>query len=315
MNRRVTAAVAAVLILASGVALATGRGGKPAKTVVLFDKESKYRRIQVVASIDGLVSMHFDRQRGRQSVVKLGDPGHLELAYTRAAFTALAFMKKPPKDVLIVGLGGGTMPMFLRKHYPTANIDVVEIDPLVVKVAKEFFEFKEDAKMKVATMDGRRYLRGLVNKDGKYKKKYDFIFLDAYDAASVPFHLTTTEFLKIVRGALKPGGYVVGNIWSKDHNEYYDAMVATYWKNFPALYVLKAEKSGNHIFIASAQKGQVAAEKAVARARAIDAKRKFRFDLAVLVKAHYSYITPTKPKGKLLSDDYAPVNVLKGTSK
>jgi len=315
MNRRVTTAMAAVLILVSTVALAAGSGGKAGKTVVLFDKESKYRRIQVVASIDGFVAMHFDKQRGRQSVVKLGDPGHLELGYTRAAMSALAFMDRVPKDVLFVGLGGGSMPMFMRKHYPTANIDVVEIDPLVVEAAKEFFEFKDDARMKVATLDGRRFLRNLVDKQGKYKKQYDFIFLDAYDAASVPFHLTTTEFLKIVRGALKPGGYVVGNIWSRDSNEYYDAMVATYWKTFPALYIVKVGESDNHIFIASPTKGQVAADKLVARAKAIDVKRKFRFDPAALLKAHYSYITPTKPKGKVLSDDYAPVNVMKGTPK
>jgi len=315
MRRGVTATVAAALVLVCGMALAARPGGKNPKTVVLFDKESKYRRIRVVANIKGYVSLHFERDRGRQSVVKLGDPGHLELAYTRMAFTALAFSKGTPKDVLIVGLGGGAMPMFLRKHYPGATIDIVELDPMVVEVAKEFFEFKEDAKMKVTTLDGRRYLRGLVDKKGRYKKHYDFIFLDAYDAASVPFHLTTTEFLKVVRGALKPDGYVVSNIWSRANNAYYDAMVATYWKNFPALYILKAEQSGNHIFIASPNKGQVTSAQAVARAKVIDTKRKFRYDLAAPLKAHYSYVTPTKPKGKLLSDDYAPVNVMRGKPK
>jgi spermidine synthase len=315
MRRGVTTTVAAVLALTCGVVLAGRPGGKNPKTVVLFDKESKYRRIQVVANIDGYVSLHFDRVRGRQSVVKLADPGHLELAYTRTAFAALAFKKGSVKDVLIVGLGGGSMPMFLRKHYPDATIDIVELDPMVVEVAKEFFEFKEDAKMKVTTLDGRGYLRGLIDKRGRYARQYDFIFLDAYDAASVPFHLTTTEFLKVVRGALKPDGCVVSNIWSRAHNVYYDAMVATYWRSFPALYVLKAEQSGNHIFIASTKKEQVTARAALARAAAIDARRKFRYDLAALLKANYSYVTPTRPKGKVLLDDYAPVNVLKGNTQ
>jgi len=65
----------------------------------------------------------------------------------------LAFVEQP-KRVLIVGLGGGTIPSLLRKHYPKMTIDVVDIDPDVVAVAKKYFGFHEDDAMHVRVADG-----------------------------------------------------------------------------------------------------------------------------------------------------------------
>jgi spermidine synthase len=70
---------------------------------------------------------------------------------------ALAAVEKP-KRILIVGLGGGSIPNFLHKYYPNTHIDVVDIDPLVVKVAKEYLGFREDKTLRVHVADGRAFI-------------------------------------------------------------------------------------------------------------------------------------------------------------
>ena len=147
----------------------------------------------------------------------------------KAMPVGLAFVKEP-KRVLIVGLGGGTIPGFLHKHYPETSIDAVDIDPDVVDVAKRFFGFREDATMKAHVTDGRRFIE-------ECKEPYDVIFLDAFGSDSIPYHLATREFLQAVRRATKPDGVVLGNVWSSSINRLYDSMVRTYQATFDELYI------------------------------------------------------------------------------
>ncbi|MBI5544432.1 MAG: hypothetical protein HY901_11110 [Deltaproteobacteria bacterium] len=100
-------------------------------------------------------------------------------------------MVEAPKKVLVVGLGGGAMPMFLRKLHPEAQIEVFELDPDVVKVARKYFGFAEDKKLKASVGDGRALI----------------------EAAPGGWDLPTVEFLKMLRGKLTPGALVVGNVW------------------------------------------------------------------------------------------------------
>ena len=103
--------------------------------------------------------------------------------------------------ILFIGLGGGSIPRVMAKYYPDIPIDIVEIDPDVIDVAKRFFFFEPTPMMKVISMDGRRFLRSA-------RHRYDIIFLDAYDDQSIPFHLTTKEFFEIVKQRLTPTGVV-----------------------------------------------------------------------------------------------------------
>ena len=127
--------------------------GCTAQTVI-HEKASSYNTIIVTEDHKGMRTLLFERGGGRQSVVKPGDPDHLELPYARTALAGLALCEEP-RRMLVVGLGGGSLPMFLRAHYPAATIDVAEIDPDVVDVAKRFFGFREDERMRAQVGDGR----------------------------------------------------------------------------------------------------------------------------------------------------------------
>ncbi len=102
---------------------------------VIYQRASAFNDI-IVSEENGMRTMRFSPAGPRQSVVKLGDPDFLALPYAGPALVGLALCQRPAR-VLIIGLGGGTLPSFLRKHYPRAYIDIVEIDPDVVNVAKQ----------------------------------------------------------------------------------------------------------------------------------------------------------------------------------
>lgn len=265
-----------------------------ANEAVLYEKTSAYGRIVVTDEGNGLRALRFGRNGVRQSLVKAGDPGYLGLPYTRVVLAGLALCEDP-RRILVVGLGGGTLPAFLRRHYPDATIDAVDIDPEVVFVAKKFFGFREDDRMRVHVADGRKFIEGI-------RQPYDAVFLDAFGADAVPAHLTTQEFLRAVRRAVNPGGVVVGNIWNRDFNRLYDSMVRTYRAAFDELFVLSVDDSGNRILLALPRRQPLTRDEFVRLARNESAARQFRFDLGDLVDRGFIPADGSGRDGRVLRD-------------
>ncbi|MEI9477932.1 MAG: fused MFS/spermidine synthase [Deltaproteobacteria bacterium] len=265
-----------------------------AQQKILFQKQSPYNTVIVGEDDQGIRTLLFGGEGVRQSVVKVGDPDHLELPYTRAMVSGLALCPDP-KRVLVVGLGGGTIPSFLHKHYPQTQIDAVEIDPVVVEVAKQFFGFREDATLKAYVQDGRQFIEERLN-------VYDVIFLDAFGSENIPYHLATREFLEAVRRALTAQGIVLADVWGPGLNPLYDSMVRTYQEVFDELYILEVRGSGNRILIALPRRLRVAREELARRAGAISKQKQFRFDMADVVTYGYQYADEKDPRAQVLID-------------
>src|SRR5260221_4627002 len=158
---------------------------------VIYEKASSFNTIIVTEDHKGMRTLLFERGGGRQSVVKPGDPDHLELPYARVALAGLALCEEP-RRILVVGLGGGSLPMFLRKPYPAAGIDVAENDPDVVDVAKKYFGFREDECIHAYIGDGRQFMANSP------QASYDIIFLDSFCPCDVTKHLSTLAFLQFM---------------------------------------------------------------------------------------------------------------------
>jgi spermidine synthase len=265
-----------------------------AEDKVLYDKASRYNTIRVVDDGQGLRTLQFRKHGARQSVVKVGDPDHIELCYARAMPIGLAFVDRP-KQILIVGLGGGTIPCFLHKHYPETVIDVVDIDPDVVHVAKRFFGFREDATMHAHVADGRRFIE-------RCQDRYDIIFLDAFDADSIPYSLATREFLLAVREALTSRGIVVANVWSSSSNRLYDSMVRTYQDVFGQLHIVDVSGVGNKILIALPNRRKLGRDEIVQIAGRISKEKHFRFDMGDLAESGLRYDEKRNKRGHVLTD-------------
>ena len=261
---------------------------------VLYDKKSAYNQVIVTEDDQGMRVLRFELHGARQTIVKPGDPDYLGFAYTPIAFSGLALADNPQR-FLVVGVGGGTMPMFLRRRYPQATIDAVDIDPDVIHVAKEFFGFREDERLRAHAVDGRQFIETA-------REPYDVIFLDAFGTRNVPPTLTTIEFLQAVRHAVKPGGVVIGNIWGPHTNPLYDSMVRTYQEVFDDLYMLEVGGTSNRILLALPRKQALSYGEFARLARQVATQRKFPFDPVRLTREQFSHLTRKAPEGRVLRD-------------
>jgi spermidine synthase len=295
--------IGAGLIVGLAAVWVIAQGATDEQTVV-YDRESRYYRIRVVDyPKEGRRCLHFSKSRGIQTSMVLAEPDTLDLRYSRTMAAALAF-HPAAKEVLLVGLGGAALPKFIQRHFPDVKLDLVEIDPDVVKVCEEYFQFKRGPNTRIAVMDGRMYLKRAPN-------TYDIILLDAYAADRVPFHLTTLEFLQLVKSRLKPGGVAVSNLWEHAVNRFYFAELKTHQQVFPQVYLCKAGDSGNHIVFASVEDKQTTGDQWAGRAASLSAGKDFGFDLADLVRREYEYLTPRPIRETPLTDDMAPVDTLR----
>ena len=135
----------------------------------------------------------------------------------------------------IIGLGGGTLPVALQRLLPDATIDIVEIDPAVVRVAERYFGFRKSDKVRVAEIDGRVF----VKRAQREQRRYDLVMLDAFDHEYIPEHLLTKEFLEEVASLMTPTGVLAANTFSS--SRLYDHESVTYAAVFGEFYNLKTE--------------------------------------------------------------------------
>jgi len=285
------------LALVAALALCVFAG---AEEKVLYEQKSPFGTVMVTEDEQGLRTLLFEKDGVRQSVVKVGDPDHLELAYARVMPVGLAFVEEP-RRVLIVGLGGGTIPGFLHKHYPKMRIDVVELNPDVLAVAQKFFGFREDDTLRAHVKDGRKFIE-------ECRDPYDMIFLDAFGPDNIPYSLTTQEFLQAVRRALTPKGAVVANIWNRDSNSLYDSMVRTYQEVFEDVYIVEVRGAGNEIVVALPRGKRIAREDLAQRAARISKEKQFRYDAGEAVTHGYRHEAEKNSRGSVLTDKNKPAD-------
>ena len=286
----------ALALLVGGIAPAM------ASQKLIHSERSLYREVLVYED-SGTRCLCFTRwcTIGRQSCVLLEHPERLVFEYARMMLGAL-YLEPEPRRILIIGLGGGTLPRTLERLLPDAQIDVVEIDRAVVQVAQQYFGFAPDARVHVIVEDGRAYVRSVQHTS----TRYDLIMLDAYDHQYIPEHMLTREFLSEVRSLLNPEGIVAANTFST--SRLYQNESVTYASVFGSFYNLK---SGNRVILAA--NGMLPSLDEATR-------NSGRFDgpfAALGVEPHsvlerFSIRPDWDPHARVLTDQYSPANLLNG---
>jgi len=146
-----------------------------------------------------------------QSRIDLNAPHRLMCPFMEIMLLALLWHPNPSR-VHVLGLGGGNMPTWLRRSFPTLEIDCTEINPDVCYLAQTYFGFKSDDRLHVHVTDGRAFLESRPA-----DAPYDIIFLDAFVGVGFsPLRLGTTEFLMTCKAQLSPEGLVVVNLLPQD---------------------------------------------------------------------------------------------------
>ena len=241
----------AIALIAAAVALALWSTSPTATLGKLEHEEvSAFSRIRVRRDGD-VRALTFVRDNGQevvQSRVHLNAPQTLQSPYARAMFVSYLYAPHP-RRVLIVGLGGGAMVRFLAHHEPQLQIDAVEIDPAVVRVADGYFGVRSGGNVRVHTADAVAFVESTAD-------RYDLILMDAFlrpssdtDATGVPSGLKTLAFLDRLKRTLAPGGVVAFNV--NEHASMADDIAAV-TTAFGRAAVYRSPPSDNKVVIATA---------------------------------------------------------------
>ncbi|WP_395710950.1 tetratricopeptide repeat protein [Reyranella sp.] len=161
-----------------------------------------------IIEMDGMRSLHLGTPIS-QSTMRIDRPFELIHSYRRALMSFLLFAPRA-RDVLAIGLGGGSVPKFLHRFAPGIRTRVVEIDADVITVARSHFEVPDDdERLQVIRGDGAQYLRD-------HPGSADALLLDIFDGLGTPRNLYSQRFFDDCRMALTGSGPALIHLWSFD---------------------------------------------------------------------------------------------------
>jgi spermidine synthase len=263
----------------------------------IHTERSLYRNIYV-SEDDDVRCIRFNSQRHTVlSCLSLESPETILFDCNKMMLGAL-YLNPAPRKVLMVGLGGGTLVSALAKILPTANIDVVELDPAVVRVAREYFGFRPSARVHVITEDGRVYVKRAIARG----TKYDVVILDAFDEKYIPAHMMTADFFAEVRKILAADGVLAANTYLTPR---YDSESATYQSVFGDFFNLKPAGKRSRVIIAKLN-GLPSEEVLARNSRALEARfRRFGVDSPWLLSL-FSTEADWDSKSRLFTDWFMP---------
>lgn len=293
--------------LATAILLALFALPQPAqaKERTLLERDSSYHRLFVTEE-DHYRWLRADNIYHTQMDLK--DPQGRGLPYSD--YVDLAFLFNPNiRTVLVIGLGGGTVPKRFVRDYPDIIVDAVEIDPAVIQIAKRYFCVKEGPRLRIHEADGRRFLQ-------RTNQKWDLILLDAYYADTVPFFLTTKEFFTIAKSRLNPDGILVNNVVgqiSGPKSKFFRSVYKTMDEIFPTLHAFEVADSGtswiNIEIFGVNRTGGISRDELRKRAAELKGTRIKDSNL----EKRLTHLIPgpvTTSDVPILTDDYAPVDAL-----
>lgn len=272
---------------------------------IIHEEQSLYRNI-IVTEKKQKRCMTFslrDERKQNQSCKLMNKPNFLVFDYAKLTIGGILATEQP-KNILIIGLGGGTLVEAFHKLAPQANITSVEVDSAVIKVAKSYFSLPSANWHNVVEKDGRIFIKREILK----KHFYDVVVLDAFNGDYIPEHLMTLEFFKEVKSILSKNGIVLANTFSTSKLKDYES--ATYHAAFGNLYQFEGTHSGNRVIIASNSRLPTISKMKQRSAIYHEHFKNMGIDLEYLWESLNT--TPRiNTKYKILTDDYAPVNILK----
>jgi spermidine synthase len=156
----------------------------------------------------GIRSLHLGSSMV-QSAMRIAAPNELQLAYTQCMMCFLLFRPRP-KNVLMIGLGGGSLTKFVYWQLPTVNTTVIEINPQVVSVARsQFYVPADDERLEVLIAEGSEYIAG-------HPGSTDILMVDGFDDGRQVASLCTQAFYDQASEALTRNGVLVVNLLSRD---------------------------------------------------------------------------------------------------
>ena len=191
----------------------------------------------------GELSLHFGFPTIQSRMLK-ADPERLVLDYTRTMMGFL-LLQPDPRRIAMIGLGGGSLLKYCRRHLPDAEFTAVEISPEVIALRRQFGIPDDDARLRVVCADGADFVRRAADSgDG-----FDVLLVDGFDRDGQARQLCSAAFYDACRGALRTGGVLVVNLCADDTG--YGSYVARICDSFfGKAVVVEADDGDNKIVFA-----------------------------------------------------------------
>ena len=229
-------ASALIFVLALGGAVFAARH---ARRRVLYTKDGVYQKITIYdGQYAGRPTRFFQQDENSAGAgegamfLDSDDPGDLVYDYTRY-YSLYKIFQPRVTNALVIGAGAYSVPKALLHELPEAAVDVVDIEPSLLVLAKRYFKVPENPQLHNYVEDGRRFLQ-------HSNKKYDLIFADVYYSFfSVPPHFATQEFFAIAKQKLSANGILVSNVigdLSRQQPSLIMAEIKTFQAVFPNSY-------------------------------------------------------------------------------
>jgi spermidine synthase len=296
--------VAAVLV---GLALV---GGATVAAPSPCERESAYFCIRVVEGGSRSSGRTLMLDQLRHAFVDLEDPNHLEFAYIRwfdAAVADVAEGHAGDFDALHLGGGGFTFPRHLAARYPASLHTILELDPVVYDTAREELGLEPSPSLSIVLGDARPSVARLAD------DSFDVVVGDAFGSLSVPWHLTTDEFLGEIDRVLRRDGRYVMNLIDGPALSFVRAEARTLASRFESVVVMARPGAFDGVDGGSGGGGNVVI---VASHAPIDpdglAVRAQQAGDRVRIVSGRGDITAFVGDAPFLSDDFAPVDQLIG---
>lgn len=261
------------------------------------------------------IKVHEDATRGENvrvlildrlvhSYSDLGDPRRLVYGYEKvyAEVARYQSLNHDKLSALFIGGGGYTFPRYMEALYPNSDLDVIEIDPGVTRVAHDLLGLKPDTRVRSFNEDARMFFARQPD------RQYSLIMGDAFNDYSVPYHLTTREFNERVAAWLTDDGIYMVNLIDGPRRDFLRAYINTLQQTFDHVEVVPAIRSWSAsprvTFVILASKAPINME----RFKSIDAGdgEMLLADLALPASAVRAILREDKPT--VLTDQYAPVD-------
>lgn len=288
--------IVVIALLVTSVAVAPSTAAVPGE--VIHQEESAYQQITVAQQGD-VRTLYSDGQP--HSAIDLENPNRHVFSYTRY-FHMPWLMEEDIDRVLIIGGGGFTGSRHITSR-TNATVDVVEIDPAMIRVSRNYFNLSENDQLNVINAPGRQYLQ-------ETNRTYDLIIMDAYKKDDVPFQLTTAEFFELSSDHLSEDGIMYVNMIASEQgaaSQIYRAEYRTMQQVYPQVYsfpVGQEEGVGNIELIATKSSERITE----AELRRRNARRDIGINLSQEID---TYTVNVDANGApVLRDDRAPVDAL-----
>jgi len=207
----------------------------------VWSGDSAYQYIEVFDQ-GPLRYLAYNDALGAQTAVNRAGP-LTGLYYDYYALLPL-LLGQPAQSALVLGLGGGVIASQFAYFHPGVQVDGVEIDPTVIRVARDYFGLNPATR--TFDQDGRVFA-------ARADRKYDVIVVDAYtQQIYVPFHMATKEFFGEVRACLREDGLVAMNVSApRDDAPLLQHICASLKTVFPHVYRFRVPASNDHVVVAS----------------------------------------------------------------